>query len=229
MAQDSDTDRPIGEMPGTPDLVDEPRGVACRRPADHAEPAALRDRGRELGGGVAAAHGRVDDRMGDAEQVADASVDRQCGVGHRPILGDAAAVVRADGRGRRSAAGRARCVRICVRVCRNVQVPRRAPPSCASELVRQCRQCLVQPLSGCRKGGVSRERELERDQGHASHDRRARGSAGFGPVAGCPSGAIRTMRQQLSVAPIERSDAERSLAQAPVSHEVGGRPGSSWR
>ena len=35
------------------------------------------------------------------------------------------------------------------------------------------------------------------------------------------SGAVRTLRQQLSVAPIERSDAERRLAQAPASHDVG--------
>jgi hypothetical protein len=34
--------------------------------------------------------------MGDAEEVADAGADRQRGLAHRPILGDAAAVVRAD-------------------------------------------------------------------------------------------------------------------------------------
>ena len=67
VADDPDAERSVGELARPPDLLDEPRRTADGGAADHAEPAGVRDRGRELRRRVAATHRCVHDRVLDPE------------------------------------------------------------------------------------------------------------------------------------------------------------------
>ena len=73
-----DRERPIGQLTDTLELplqiVDRPLGCS-----EAAEPACVGDLGYELGGGLQA-EGRLDDRMLDAEQIADGRSHGYCSV-----------------------------------------------------------------------------------------------------------------------------------------------------
>jgi hypothetical protein len=86
LAEQSDPERPVGQLACRPDLLDQPAGVAFGRAADHAETAGHGHRSGERAGRVSPTHRRVEDRVRDAEQVADAGLEPH-GLLHRTFDG----------------------------------------------------------------------------------------------------------------------------------------------